>query len=149
MRFFPLAAIAVLVSAACNVPRPGPKVEAEGAWVQLPVVPGRPGSAYFTLVSNNEPTRLVSVASPRIERIELHETVMDGGVSRMRPPEHLVFPEDLKMVFAPGGRHAMLFGIDPAVRAGDKIPLTFNLEPMGRVTVEAEVRAFGEADAGR
>lgn len=145
---FPCLAAALLTLGACNVALPDPKVEVEEAWVQLPAVPGRPGSAYFTLIGNNDPTKLVGVTSPRVERIELHETVTEDGVSRMRQPEHLVFPPDLKMVFAPGARHAMLFGIDPAVKAGDTIPLTFNLEPAPPVTVEAEVRAFGDGHGG-
>ncbi len=53
------------------------------------------------------------------------------------------FPPGGQMKFEPGGRHAMLFDIDPAVRAGDKIPLTFTFEPAPPVTVEAEVRAAG------
>ncbi|HEY0627185.1 MAG TPA: copper chaperone PCu(A)C [Allosphingosinicella sp.] len=137
-----LAATAALSLAACDHQPPEPKVEVEGAVVQLPAVPGRPGAAYFTLRTNNDPTKLVSVTSPRVERIELHETVEEGGVSRMRPLQSGTF-EGKEMKFEAGGKHAMLFGVDPALRAGDRIPLTFNLEPMQPVTVEAEVRAFG------
>ena len=117
------------------------------AWVQLPVVKGRPGAAYFTLASNNDPTKLVRVTSPRIERIELHGTVTEGGLSRMKalPPDALVFPDGLEMSFAPAGRHAMLLGIDPALKPGDRVTLTFFLEPMGPVSAQAEVRAWGES----
>jgi len=139
------AAAAMLALASCNVDRSNPTVSVSDAWVQLPVVKGRPGAAYFKLASNNDPTKLVSVTSPRIGRIELHGTVEEGGLSRMQKlrPEDLVFPSDLAMTFAPGGRHAMLFGIDPSLKPGDKVTLTFNLEPMAPVIAEAEVRAFG------
>jgi hypothetical protein len=141
------AAAAALALASCSSERPEPAVTVSDAWVQLPVMKNRPGAAYFALSSNNDPTKLVSVASPSIERIELHGTAGEGGVSRMRKltPHDLVFPDDLKMTFAPGGRHAMLFGIDPALKPGDRVILTFNLEPMASVGAEAQVRAFGES----
>jgi copper(I)-binding protein len=146
MRRIVYASAAMLALASCNEERPEPAVTVSDAWVQLPAVKGRPGAAYFKLASNNDPTKLVGVTSPRIERIELHDTVEEGGVSRMRKltPDELVFPKDLEMSFAPGGRHAMLLGIDPALRPGDRITLTFTVEPMAPVSVEVEVRAFGE-----
>lgn len=140
-----LIAAAALVLASCNARLPEPKVEVESAVVQLPAVPGRPGAAYFRLTTNNDPTKLVSVSSPSIDRIELHETVMDGGVARMREAQDLVFAPDEALTFERGGRHAMLFGIDPALKAGDKVPLTLTFEPMKPVTVEADVQAFGGA----
>jgi len=146
MRRMISAAVAMLALASCNADRPEPAVTVSDAWVQLPAVKGRPGAAYFRLTSNNDPTKLVAVTSPRIGRIELHGTVEEGGVSRMRKltPDELVFPNDLEMSFAPGGRHAMLLGIDRALRPGDRITLTFTVEPMAPVSVEAQVRAFGQ-----
>lgn len=142
MRFI-LATCALFALSACD-PRPTtPRVEVTDAVVMLPVVPGRPGAAYFTLHSNNDPTKIVSVTSPRVERIELHETREENGVSKMGPIRDPVFPPGGVMEFKAGGRHAMLFGIDPAMKAGDRIPLTFTFEPVPPVTVEAEVRGVG------
>ena len=139
-----LATAALLALAACNQgPPPKSAVEVEEAMVMLPVVPGRPGAAYFTLRTNNDPTKIVSVTSPRIERIELHETRQENGVSKMQPIADTTFPAGGVTEFKPGGRHAMLFGLDPALKPGDKIPLTFTFEPAPAVTVEAEVHAAG------
>ena len=139
-----MATAALLALAACNQgPPPAPAVEVDDAMVMLPVVPGRPGAAYFTLRTNNDPTKIVSVTSPRIERIELHETREENGVSKMQPIADTTFPASGVMEFKPAGRHAMLFGLDPAVKAGDKIPLTFTFEPAPAVTVEAGVHAAG------
>ena len=142
MRFLLLPVMAALL-VGCAQNGAEPEVAVEDARVQLPAVPGRPGTAYFTLTSTNEPTKLVAVESPRIERIELHETVTEGGLSKMRPLQDTTFQQG-SLAFTPGGKHAMLFGIDPALKAGDKVTLTFRLEPMPEpVTVEAEVKAFG------
>jgi copper(I)-binding protein len=127
--------------AACNSGREEPRVTVEEAVVHLPAVKGRPGAAYFTLRTNNDPTKLASVASPRIERVELHDSVTTNGVSRMRKVEVLSFGAELE--FKPGGRHAMLFGLDPALKPGSAIPLTFTFEPAPPVTVQAKVLGPG------
>jgi len=137
------AGAATLTLSGCNKRIPDSLVEVESAYVTLPIVAGRSGAAYFELRSNNDPTRLTGIASPDVERIELHSSVMEGRMARMRPLDGAIFPDSKLLRFAPGGNHAMLFGIAPGVKAGDKIRLTFRFEPAPAVTAEAEVRAFG------
>ena len=64
MRLLLLAATALSL-AACDGAPPEPEVTVENAVVQLPAVAGRPGAGYFTLRTNNDPTKLVSVSSSR------------------------------------------------------------------------------------
>ena len=141
-----LAALVAL--GGCDQAPPEPRVTVENAVVVLPVLPGRPGAAYFELRTTNDPTRLTAVTSPRIGRIELHETISEGGVARMRPLENTTFDPAEPLAFAAGGRHAMLLDIDRDVRPGDTVPLTFSFDPAPPVTVEVEVRAAGEAHEG-
>ena len=138
------ALLILLVAAGCEGPSAEPRVTVEHAAVTLPPIPGRPGAAYFTLTTNHGPARLVGVASPRIGRIELHESIDEGGVSRMVPLREPAFAPGAPLVFEPGGRHAMLFAIDPALRPGDRVALTFTFDPAPPVTVEAEIRAAGD-----
>jgi periplasmic copper chaperone A len=147
MRFI-LGTALLLALGGCGGARSEPRVVAEAAWVQLPAVPGRPGAAYFTLKSNHDQTRLLSLSSPRVRRIELHDSRMEGDVMRMGPLQDRSFPSTGTLEFAPGGKHAMLFGLDPTVKAGERIPLTFTFDPLPPVTVEAEVRAFGASHGG-
>jgi periplasmic copper chaperone A len=146
-RLVPILAAAAAL-AGCDQAPQEPQVTVEDAVVTLPVIPGRPGAAYFTLRTNNDPTRLTGISSPMTGRIELHETVNENGVSRMVPLQNSTFDPDRPLTFESGGRHAMLFDIDPSVRAGERIPLTFTFDPAPPVTVEAEVRAFGGGHAG-
>jgi copper(I)-binding protein len=114
-----------------------PRVTAEHAVVTLPAAAGRPGAAYFQLETNRA-ARLVSVTSPSARRIELHE---EG----MRPAAAFELKPDAPLHFRPGGRHAMLFELDPALRPGGKVTLTFTFEGgPGPVTVEADLRAPGD-----
>ena len=141
MRLIAATLVSFLPLAACNPEPEAPRVSVEEALVHLPAVKGRPGAAYFTLRTNNDPTRLTGVTSPSIERVELHDSVTTDGVSRMQKADSLTFGDALE--FSPGGKHAMLFGLDPALKPGAKIQLTFTFEPAPPVSVEASVHGPG------
>jgi copper(I)-binding protein len=140
-------AAAIFLLSGCQGKRREPKVEE--AWVRMPAIKGEPGAAYFRLEGNIEGTRLTSVTSPLIRRIELHETVEKNGVTRMEKRKEIDFPYRGALEFEPGGRHAMLFGINKAVKPGGTVPLTFSFNTAPPVTVDAEVRdASGEKHEG-
>jgi periplasmic copper chaperone A len=122
---------------------------AENVWVRLPAVPGRPGAAYFTLRAGVDTLTLDGIESPQVERIELHQTMTDPGrISSMAKIGEVEIPAKEIVRFAPGGRHAMLFGIDPSIKPGDRITLTFRLSPPVEIVAEAEVRGPGESHEG-
>jgi copper(I)-binding protein len=132
--------------AGCDRPPPDGTVRVSHAWVRLPAAKSRPGAAYFRMEAGSEGTRLVGVSSPAVRWIELHETRMKGDTAKMKRSKDIEFPSRGELVFEPGGRHAMLFGISPRAKPGDRIPLTFSFNVAPPITVEAEVR--GPADEG-
>ena len=119
--------------------------QCEDAVITLPAIAGRPGAGYFTLATNVDPTRLVAISSPAVERIELHQTISENGRSRMVTIDRPAFSPATPLRFEPGGRHLMLFGIDPSLRPGDHVRLSFRFDPAPPVEVEAEIRAAGDA----
>jgi copper(I)-binding protein len=141
---------AVLASAAlltgCHRPPPDGTVRVDDVWVRLPAAKSRPGGAYFRMEAGSEGTRLLGVSSPSVRWIELHETSMAGSTAKMKRRREVEFPSRGELVFEPGGRHAMLFGISRQVKVGDRIPLTFSFNVAPPITVDAEVR--GPADEG-
>jgi len=132
--------IALLLLAGCDR---APSVAVEDAVVRLPVIEGRPGAAYFTLRANTTPMQIVGITSPEVERIDLHESVNEGGVMRMGPLRDRAFPADGEKRFEPGGAHAMLFGIAPTVRPGGTIEMTFDFDNAPDVTVRVPMEAIG------
>jgi copper(I)-binding protein len=128
----------------CDRPPADGTVRVEQAWVRLPALKSRPGGAYFRMEAGSEGTRLIGVSSPAVRWIELHETQMQGSRAKMKRRKEIEFPSRGALVFEPGGRHAMLFGIGARVKPGDRIPLTFSFNVAPPVTVEAEVRAAGD-----
>src|SRR6185295_11316435 len=82
-------------------------VTAMAPWIRLPAVPGRPGAGYFEIDARPEQGDLLSVTSPRIARIEMHETASANGVTSMRRIGR-VTPDSCNRFTTAGDRHLML-----------------------------------------
>jgi copper(I)-binding protein len=135
-----VAAFAVL-AAGCDGGSNATGTAAPAATVRLPLVSGRPGVAYGSVPVEGDRGALVSVTSPRIGRIEMHESMSQGGMSSMRPLPRIPAREGEDIRFEPGGKHLMLFEMDPALRPGERLLLTFRFERGAPETVPATVVA--------
>lgn len=140
--FTALAGAALL--AGCDRPPADGSVSVSHVWIRLPAVKDRPGGAYFRMEAGSEGTRLLGISSPSIRRIELHETLTKGGRTKMERRKEIEFPSRGELVFEPGGRHAMLLGIDSRLKPGDVVALTFSFNVAPPITVEAKVHSAGD-----
>jgi copper(I)-binding protein len=139
-RILLLAAMALLSS--CNSHSAEPRIT--HAWVRLPAVPGRPAAAYFTVTGGRADETLVRVESAVVKRIEMHESMGSGGMMTMKPLDSVALPARAESQFAPGGRHLMLFDVDPAITPGTAIPLRFGFASGKTAEAEAKTVAAGE-----
>ena len=123
----------------------GPKssVTVEDAWIRLAAVPGGPAAGYARVAASADRGALTGVSSPGAKRVELHETMTHGSMTGMRPTDRIE-AQGAEMVFAPGGRHLMLFDTEPALKPGGKADLVFHIEHGGPVTAPADVVAAGD-----
>ena len=128
---------ALLTLASCGKPA---AMAVDRAWVRLPAVPGRPGAAYFTLHGGAADATLIAVSTPRARKAELHESMANG----MRPVVSVTLPAGGIVAFAPGGRHVMLFDLDPRLPPGSSAPLTLSFAD-GR-TLGTTASVLGAAD---
>jgi copper(I)-binding protein len=144
----PLATILALclVLASC-ASQSGPQVTVDEARITLPAVKGRPGAGYFTAEAAALPEAIVAVTAPPPTRIEMHESMSSGNMASMQAIPSAAFASGAPLVFEPGGKHLMLFDIDPAVKPGDTLPLTFRFANAPPVTVQAEVLGPGQGQA--
>lgn len=117
----------------------------EDASVNLPIVSGRPGAAYFTVKGGSQATSLVAVSSPAAIRAEMHEMKQEGEMMTMAPLKDLAIPAGGTVEFKTGGKHVMLFDISPSVRVGGTIPLRLSFADGKTIEVNAAVRAPGDA----
>jgi copper(I)-binding protein len=111
------------------------------AWVRLP--PGNmPMMAGFGRIENRcgMPATVLRASSPSFASVELHETKLVDGVSRMRPVPELRLAPNGAAVFKPGGLHLMLMKPSAPLNPGSRVVLQFELAGGGKVLGEFEVR---------
>lgn len=109
------------------------------AWIRL--VPGGPSAGYFRLVNEGE-TRLALEGAdcPGFARTTLHESIEEGGTSRMRAVERVTVAPGEEAVFQPGGFHLMLEGPTDPPSEGDRITCTLELAQGETIQAELVVR---------
>ena len=119
-----------------------PGITLSDARVQLPVVSGRPGAAYFTLSqANGAPRKLVGVAVEMAGRAEMHETAGDA----MKPVSQIALQAGKAVQFAPGGYHVMLFDLDPKLRFAKEVRITALLDDGAKAYATAPVTTVAES----
>lgn len=52
--------------------------------IVLPATPDRPAAGYFTVEGGDAPVDLVAVTADLAQRVEMHETVREQGMTSMR-----------------------------------------------------------------
>tara|TARA_R110002073_G_scaffold6751_1_gene39531 strand:+ start:8286 stop:8849 length:564 start_codon:yes stop_codon:yes gene_type:complete len=120
-----------------------PVIDVRATWMR-PHPQGRDvTAAYFAVyLASGTADRLVSARIDGADRVELHGHTIDPetGMMQMRPigPQQIAAAGPL--VFVPGGRHLMVFGLDPVVE-GQSVSGALVFERAGEVPVEFEVRA--------
>ncbi len=105
---------------------------------------GGVGGVFLTLRNTGtQPDKLVSANSPVCRSTELHTTIKEGEVMRMRQVQSVDVPAGGSTELRPGGLHVMLMGLSQPLVQGTKIPLTLTFERAGTVTVDVTVEAAG------
>lgn len=142
---FPALALFSLASlAACGDPAP---TYVDQAWIRVSPNADNPSAGYFTVHGGEAPVTLRGVLTDRAQRVEMHESVEQGGMMTMRPVESVDVPAKGTVVFAPGGKHIMLWGVNPAAVEQGKMPLTFLFSNGDRIIVDAVIQKPKETAA--
>lgn len=118
-------------------------IRAEGAWVRLPAVSGRPAGGFLTLHGSAASDALVAVESEAAERVELHSVAFENGIMKMRTETSFELPANGKLELKPGAAHLMLFGINPKIKPDSEIPLVLKFRSGASLTVSARTQAAG------
>ena len=137
----------LLLAAAALMATPAfAQVTIDNAWARA-TPPGATMAVGYMTIRNGLGAfdRLIAVSSPAAAKVEMHVTVQDGQVSRMREVKAYEVPAKGSFALAPGGAHLMLVDIKAPLRAGDKVPLLLRFEKAGAVKTELAVRPLGAA----
>jgi copper(I)-binding protein len=103
-----VASALLVLLVACGEPA-GPPVVASNIVVTAPA-PDMPMAAAYLDISNHSgaPIRITRVTSPEYESVEMHDTVIEDDVARMRAIPALEIADGETVSFERGGRHLML-----------------------------------------
>jgi copper(I)-binding protein len=138
-----LLAAPLLLLAACHGRNAEPRVTQ--AWVRLPAVAGQPAAAYFTIHGGRHDEKLIRLESALAAKTEMHQS-MKGmqGMTSMAPLAEVDVPAGGTVTFRPGANHAMLIGLDPAVKPGTAVPIRFGFADGTTAEAEAKTVSAGE-----
>jgi len=107
--------------------------------ILAPPVGGNASVAYFSISNDADGMVTVSgVSSPQFGSVEMHETTIEGGVSRMRRIESIDIAARSHMAFSPGGKHLMLMQPAADVIPGSMVTLEIQVDD-GLLLVSAEL----------
>jgi len=109
------------------------------------------GAAYMTIMNHGAGAdRLLGASTTVAGEVQLHASLDDNGVMRMRPVEALEIAAHGSVTMDPGGMHFMLMQLTAPLAAGTRFPMTLKFEHAGEVTVDVTVQdgAGGHAHAG-
>lgn len=108
----------------------------------LPTVKGNPGAAYFKLANGSAADNTIAAVDlAGAGRAEMHET---SGTA-MTPLKDVVLKAGSALTFEPGGKHVMVFDIDPATKAGAEVELTLTFADGDKLSAPLKVEAPGMA----
>lgn len=144
-----------ILLAACAAPAAsGPRIQVQNAWARPAMMGMGQGhgmshgggsestsAAYFVIVNGgDQPDALIGAASEVAERVELHETKMEGEVAKMQPVPRVEIPARGQVEFKPRGLHVMLIGLKRELKVGDTFTLTLRFERSGEIPVTVSVK---------
>ena len=119
------------------------QVSAERPWTRATPPGAKVGGGFMQLRSSSAADRVVGASSPVAGRVEMHVTVREGDVMKMREVKAFEVPAGGTFELKPGGAHLMLMDLKRPLKQGEKVPLTLKLEKGGELKLDLSVEEMG------
>ncbi|QZH74814.1 MAG: copper chaperone PCu(A)C [Erythrobacter sp.] len=102
-----------------------PGITVTGGWMALPGVAGNPGAVYFSIANDTDSQVTIRAASVLgAESAMLHETATWSNEVDMQELFQQPVAAGETMLFEPGGKHVMAFGMGEGVEPGGETEVT-------------------------
>lgn len=116
----------------------------EDAWVREAPPGAMALAAYMNIRNTGDSDRkLVSASSADFGAVELHRSIVEGGMARMVPQESMPIPAGGELALKPGDYHLMLLRPKSALEEGDQVTLSLSFDDGSSVEVTMPVRKAG------
>lgn len=128
----------------------GGHVMVDDAWVREAPPGAKALAGYLKLHNHGDKERvLVEAESPAFAHIMLHQTVIEGEMSRMIHLNEITIPANGIISFEPNSYHLMMMNPKQPLRAGDRVSVVLRFKNGEEQEVMHEVRAaMGGMDHG-
>lgn len=103
----------------------GPVLHVASGHIVLGATPDRPAAGYFTVEGGPQPVDLVAVTADLAQRVEMHESARENGMMTMKPIRRAPVPAKGELVFAQGGKHLMVWNVNPVAIEAGTLPMVF------------------------
>lgn len=148
-----VAAVTVTLAGCGDAPGDRQVLRVASGHIVAPATPDRPAAAYFTIEGGSVPVDLVAVTADLAQRVEMHETVREDGMTSMRELARAPVPVQGKLEFKPGAKHVMVWGINGAAIRAEYLPMVFIFSNNDRIMFDMTIKtpdaaAKGGAKAG-
>lgn len=132
-----------LITAGTNyimVQKPGDLVVVDA--YARPAGRGETGGVYLTIQNNTGSTeRLIDATTEIAADVEIHQTVVENQIARMRPTEGIALPPGVTTRTEPeGGYHIMLINLHNKIGAGEVFKVDLKFDSGKELTVDVQVR---------
>jgi copper(I)-binding protein len=119
------------------------QVSVEQPWTRATPPGARVGAGFMRLRNAGAADRVVGASTPVAGRVEMHVTLREGDVMKMREVKSFEVPAGGSFELKPGGAHLMLVDLKRALKKGETVPLTLKLEKGGELKLELSVEEIG------
>jgi periplasmic copper chaperone A len=148
MRLLALAA-ALCLALVSSAQAQTPPIEVSHAWARATAASAANGAVYLMVTNHGTADdRLTGASTPVAAKAQMHITIDDNGVMKMRPVAEVPVKAGGSATFKPGAMHIMLLGLKHPLKAGDSFPLTLTFAKAGAVQTMVMVEKIGAAPAG-
>lgn len=119
------------------------QVSVEQPWTRATPPGAKVGAGFMRLRNAGAADRVVGASSPMAGRVEMHVTLREGDVVKMREVKSFEVPAGGSFELKPGGAHLMLVDLKRQLKKGEKVPLTLKLGKGGELKLELSVEEMG------
>ena len=113
-------------------------------WARATPSGAKVGAGYLTITNTGKQSdRLIAGSALPAARFEVHATVVEQGVAKMRPVEGLEIKPGETIELRPGGMHVMFMGLREPLKQGQRVRGTLVFEKAGKIEIEFSVQPVG------
>jgi len=115
-------------------------LKVDSAWIREAPSTAKSLAGYAVLSNPvGKALTVVSASSTAFAKVEMHETITENGIAKMRAIQKLEIPANGKVEFSPSGKHFMLIEPSSTLKSGDVVAVRLKDATGCQTTVQFRV----------